>query len=107
MAHLWNAGRPGWSKGFKMEIFFFKRCFSGTFWPQIKPCRSTTFWPNLDISFLAWIWATHVMSERMGRVLHDCVEVLSDAKVKIGIEAIYIGVSIRVKLPFHKIESLK
>ena len=43
----------------------------------------------------------------MGQVLHDCVEVLSDAKEKLGIEAIYIGVSARVKLPFHRIESLK
>jgi hypothetical protein len=94
-------------RGLGWGIFFFKRCFSGTFWPQIKPLRSTTFWPNLDISFLTWIWATHVMSERMGQVLHDCVEVLSDAKEKLGIEAIYIGVSTRVKLPFHRIESLK
>ena len=73
---------------------------------QIKTRRSTTFWPNLDISFLTWSWATHALSVRMGRSLHDCVEVLSDAKEKLGIEAINIGVNIRVKLPLHKIESL-
>lgn len=30
---------------------------------------SSLFWPNLDISFLMWIWAAHLLSERMASTL--------------------------------------
>jgi hypothetical protein len=71
------------------------------FRPKIKCRRSTAFWPNLDVSFLMWIWVAHLLSERMGRELHNCVEVLSDAKEKLGLEAIHRGVSMRMKLPLY------
>jgi hypothetical protein len=81
--------------------FLLQKIFIRTFWPQIKTRRSTTFWPNLDVSFLMWIWVAHLLSERMGRELHNCVEVLSDAKEKLGLEAIHRGVSMRMKLPLY------
>jgi hypothetical protein len=56
----------------KMVLRFFR--------PQYKHRRSTTFWPGLDISFLMWIWATHILSEKMGHALRGQVETLNAVK---------------------------
>ena len=82
-----------------------KVCFR-IFRPELKRRQSTVFWPNLDISFLMWIWATHVLSERMGQTLHGYVEVLSDAREKSGGRGDHRGVNMRMKLPLHTFGSL-
>ena len=64
--------------------FLFQKVVFRTLRPNLKHRRSTVFWPNLDISFLMWIWATHILSERMGHALHNCVEVILDIREKSG-----------------------
>jgi len=51
--------------------FLVQKMVFRTFRPTLKHRRSTTFWPNLDISFLMWIWATHMLRDRCRQVLLD------------------------------------
>jgi len=37
-------------------------------------------WAHIDFGFLMWIWATHILSERMGQALHGYVEALDIRK---------------------------
>lgn len=46
--------------------FVFQKVVFRVFRPSFKGRQSTTFWPEVDISFLMWIWATHLLSEKMG-----------------------------------------
>lgn len=54
------------------------------FQPQYKRREVTVFRRNLDIGYLMWIWASHLLSERMARILHGQAEV-SNAQEKICI----------------------
>ena len=51
--------------------FLLQKAALRTFRPQVRRRRTIVFWPNLDISFLMWIWATHLLSERMSRILQN------------------------------------
>ena len=51
--------------------YVFQKVFFRTFRPTFKRRQATTFWPNLDISFLMWIWATHILSAGEGKILKD------------------------------------
>jgi hypothetical protein len=62
------------------SAFLFQKVMMRVFRPTIKHRRSTVFWPNLDISFLMWIWATHLLSERMDRALKNYTESFSGAR---------------------------
>lgn len=56
----------------------FQKSVLWIFRPNLKDRRSTIFWPDLDISFLLWIWATHLLAQRMGHILHGDVEALHE-----------------------------
>jgi len=56
----------------------FQKSVLWIFRPNLKDRRSTIFWPDLDISFLLWIWVTHLLAQRMGHILHGDVEALHD-----------------------------
>jgi len=62
--------------------YVFQKVVFRIFRPTLKHRQATIFWPNLDISFLMWIWATNLLSKRMGQVFHDYVKVLPDARKK-------------------------
>jgi hypothetical protein len=49
--------------------YVFQKVVLRIFRPTVKHRRSTVFWPDLDISFLMWIWATNLLSERMALAL--------------------------------------
>lgn len=66
------------------SAFLFQKAMMRIFQPTVKYRRSSVFWPNLDISFLMWIWATHLLSERMDRALKNCTESLSDVREEPG-----------------------
>jgi hypothetical protein len=65
--------------------FLFQKVMMRIFRPTIKHRQTTIFWPNLDISFLMWIWATHLLSKRMGRALMSYTEALSSARQEPGV----------------------
>ena len=68
-------------------FLFQKVALRRNFRPKYKHRRSTTFWPNLDVSFLLWIWATQLLSERMGHAFHGHVKALyEEKKMCIGID---------------------
>lgn len=58
------------------SALLFQKIMMRVFRPSVKHRRTTVFWPNLDISFLMWIWATHLLSKRVGQchVLHGHAE---------------------------------
>jgi hypothetical protein len=60
----------------------FQKAILRTFRPKQKHRCSTLFWPNLDIGFIVWIWASNLLSKRMGQVFHGHVKVLPDARKK-------------------------
>jgi hypothetical protein len=43
-----------------------------------KPLRLSTFWPTLDIGFLLWIWATHILSKRASEAFKRCVKAVDE-----------------------------
>ena len=56
------------------SALLFQKVIMRVFRPTVKHRRTTVFWPNLDISFLMWVWATQLLSKRIGQALHGLVE---------------------------------
>ena len=64
--------------------FLFQKVVMRVFRPTVKSRRTTVFWSNLDISFLMWIWAIHLLSKKIGQTLNGHVEDSLDAREKPG-----------------------
>lgn len=54
--------------------YVLQKVFCRVFRPASKHRRATSLWPDLDIGFFMWIWATNLLSERMGQAFHDCAQ---------------------------------
>jgi len=79
------------------SAFLFQKLIMRVFRPTIKHRRTTVFWSNLDISFLMWIWATHLLSEQMDRALKNITESFSDIKEVSGSISNHEGCNLRSK----------
>jgi hypothetical protein len=55
--------------------------------------RLTTFWPELDISFLMWIWATHLLSDKVGQALRGYIGEAVTGAESMPVERQCIGLS--------------
>jgi hypothetical protein len=51
------------------SAFLFRKVVSRITRVNLKYHKPITFWPNLDISFLMWVWATHLLRDRVAQVL--------------------------------------
>jgi len=83
------------------SAFLFQKVMMRVFRPTIKHRRTTVFWPSLDISFLMWIWATHLLSKRMDRALKSLAESLSDVREDSGSISNHGDGNIRAKRPAY------